>query len=293
VETVDVVIVAYNSRDRIRDCVTPFLAHDWVGTIVVDNASPDRSGDAVADLPLTLVHAAENRGFGAGCNLGWRAGYAPAVLFLNPDATISAGALRTLVDALESDPQTGIVGPRIIDDKGALDYSIRRFPQIRSTFAQAVFVHRLSSGANWADEVVRDADRYETSGDADWLSGACLLVRRELLERLGGFDERFFMYCEDTDICRRAWDAGYRVRYVAEAGAEHEGGRSAPRSGLLPVLARSRVLYAELHRGGAAAAAERFGVALGALAHAAVGKGGRAVRAGHLTAAAAAIRTYT
>ena len=88
--TVDVVIVAYNSRDCIRDCVLPLLELDWVNTIVVDNASPDRSGDAVADLPLTLVRAEENRGFGAGCNLGWRAGSSASVLFLNPDATISA-----------------------------------------------------------------------------------------------------------------------------------------------------------------------------------------------------------
>ena len=287
---VDVVIVAYNSRDRIRECVAPLLELEGVRTIVVDNASPDRSGDAVADLPLTLVRAAENRGFGAGCNLGWRSGSAPVVLFLNPDATISGEALATLARTLDEEPETGIVGPRIVDDEGALDYSIRRFPRLRSTFAQAVFAHRLVPGADWTDEVVRDAERYERSGDADWLSGACLLVRRELLEELDGFDERFFMYCEDTDLCRRCWDAGRAVRFVADAAAEHEGGQSAPRSALLPVLARSRVLYAERHRSRVAATAERLGIALGALAHAAVGKGGRATRAGYLAAAATAFR---
>jgi len=291
VQIVDVVIVAYNSRDRIRDCIAPLLELDWVRTIVVDNASPDGSGDAVADLPLTLVRAGENRGFGAGCNLGWRAGTAPAVLFLNPDATISGGAMRALADALDADGQTAIVGPKIVDDRGALDYSIRRFPQLRSTFAQAVFFHRLVPGAEWTDEVVRDRARYERTGDADWLSGACLLARRDVLERLAGFDERFFMYCEDTDICRRAWDAGYRVRFVAEAVAEHEGGQSAPRASLLPVLARSRVLYAERHRRRPAATAERLGVALGSVAHAALGKGGRETRAGYLSAAATALRT--
>jgi N-acetylglucosaminyl-diphospho-decaprenol L-rhamnosyltransferase len=290
VSTVDVVIVAYNSRDRIRDCVTPLLELDWVRTIVVDNASPDCSGDAVDDLPLTLVRAEENRGFGAGCNLGWRAGSAPAVLFLNPDATISGDCLRALTVVFETEPDTGIVGPRIVDDEGVLDFSIRRFPRLRSTFAQAVFAHRLAPGADWTDEVVRDPGRYEATGDADWLSGACLLVRRDLLVELGGFDERFFMYCEDTDICRRSWDHGRRVRFVAKATAGHEGGQSAPRSSLLPVLARSRVLYAERHRGRIAATAERLGVALGALAHAAVGRGGRAVRRGHLVAAARALR---
>jgi GT2 family glycosyltransferase len=290
VPAVDVVIVAYNSRDHLRDCVAPFLELDWVRTIVVDNASPDRSGEAVQDLPLTLVRAGENRGFGAGCNLGWRTGSAPAVLFLNPDATISGDALRTLAAVFESEPGTGVVGPRIVDDEGVLDFSMRRFPRLRSTFAQAVFAHRLAPGTDWADEVVRDPARYETSGEADWLSGACLLVRRDLLEELGGFDERFFMYCEDTDICRRAWDEGQTVRFVAEATAEHEGGQSAPRASLLPVLARSRILYAERHRGRAGGAAERIGVALGALTHAAVGRGGRTTRSGHLAAAATALK---
>jgi N-acetylglucosaminyl-diphospho-decaprenol L-rhamnosyltransferase len=288
---VDVVIVAYNSRDRIRDCVVPLLELEWVNTIVVDNDSPDRSAEAVEDLPLTLVRAGQNRGFGAGCNLGWRAGSAPAVLFLNPDATISAASLQALTAALAADPATGIVGPRIVDDEQALDYSIRRFPRLRSTFAQAVFAHRLAPGADWADEVVRDPGRYSASGDADWLSGACLLVRRDVLEELDGFDEGFFMYCEDTDICRRAWDLGRAVRFVAQATAEHEGGQSAPRSSLLPVLARSRVLYAVRHRGRLGAGAERLGVALGALAHAAVGRGDRATRAGHLAAAATALRS--
>ena len=286
--TVDVVIVAYNSRARIRDCVLPLLELGWANVIVVDNASPDRSGDAVEDLPVTLVRAKDNRGFGAGCNLGWRAGSSPAVLFLNPDATISGAALRALTDVLDGEPKTGIAGPRIVDEEGVLDYSIRRFPRLRSTFAQALFAHRLAPGADWTDEVVRDPARYATSGDAEWLSGACLLVRRELLEGLGGFDETFFMYCEDTDICRRTWDAGYRVRFVAHAVAEHEGGGSAPRSSLLPVLARSRVLYAARHHGRAAAVAERFGVALGSAAHALVGRGDRATRAGHVAAAAAA-----
>jgi N-acetylglucosaminyl-diphospho-decaprenol L-rhamnosyltransferase len=291
VHEVDVVIVAYNSRDHLRDCVEPLLELEWVRPIVVDNASPDRSGDAVAGLPLTLVGAEANRGFGAGCNLGWRAGSSPFVLFLNPDATMSGESLRALVDRLEADSQTGIAGPRIVDETGALDYSIRRFPRVRSTLAQAVFVHRLAPGAEWTDEVVRDPARYAATGDADWLSGACLLVRRALLERLSGFDERFFMYCEDTDLCKRAWDAGYGVQFVAEATAEHEGGQSAPRASLLPVLARSRVLYADGHRSRLAAGAERLGVALGGVAHAALGQGGRATRAGHLAAAAAAFRT--
>jgi GT2 family glycosyltransferase len=290
-ELVDVVVVAYNSRDRLRHCVEPLAGLDWVNTIVVDNASPDRSGEAVADLPLTVVWEEENRGFGSGCNAGYPRGSAPYVLFLNPDATIAPESLRTLADAFALDERVGAVGPRIVRGDGSLDYSIRRFPRIASTFAQALFVHRLSPGSPWADEVVRDVDRYEASDDAEWLSGACLMVRRSVLERLHGFDTGFFMYCEDTDLCRRIWDLGYSVRFVAEAGVEHEGGRSAPRSTLLPVLAASRVRYAREHSGRVAAEAEQLGVVLGALTHAAVGRGPGSSRAGHLAAAARALRS--
>jgi GT2 family glycosyltransferase len=138
---------------------------------------------------------------------------------------------------------------------------------------------------------VRDVQRYDVSGDADWLSGACLLVRRTVLEQLNGFDADFFMYCEDTDICRRIWDLGFSVRFVADAEVAHEGGRSAPRSALFPVLAASRVRYARQHRGRIGAQAERLGVVLGELTHAAVGRGPRSSRERHLEAAARALRS--
>ena len=288
---VDVVVVAYNSRLELRRCVEPFVGLDWVNTIVVDNASPDRSGEAVADLPVTVVWEEENLGFGSGCNAGWRRGSAPYVLFLNPDATIGPEPLRVLVETLELDDHVGAAGPHIAGSDGSLDFSIRRFPRIRSTFAQALFVHRLSPASPWADEVVRDVQRYGVSGDADWLSGACLMVRRSVLEELNGFDPGFFMYCEDTDICRRIWDLGFSVRFVANAEVGHEGGQSAPRSTLLPVLAASRVRYARQHRSRIAAQAERLGVVLGALTHAAVGRGPRSSRRRHLAAAARALRS--
>lgn len=287
---VDVVIVAYNSCDRLRDCVRPFLGIDWIQPIVVDNASPDRSADTVSDLPVTIVHEVENRGFGAGCNAGWRRGTASFVLFLNPDAALPPLALRRLVDAMELDPGVGGMGPRIVDERGLLDFSIRRFPRLRSTYAQALFLHRLLPRASWTDEVVRDESRYAKAGMVEWLSGACLLVRREVLERIGGFDEAFFMYCEDTDLCRRIGGLGLTVRFEPSATAVHAGGASAPRVSLLPILADSRVRYALRHRRATAALAERIGVALSSLTHAAVSSGGSAARREHLLAAARALR---
>jgi len=286
---VDAVVVSYNSRRHLRACVQPLTAVDGVRVYVTDNASTDDAVGTIADLPVEVLALSENNGFGAGCNAGWRRGQAPFVLFMNPDASIDEESLRRLVDVLETADDVGLVGPRILEPDGSLAFSQRRFPLLRSTYARALFLHRLFPRAAWTDELVRDPGSYERAGSPDWVSGACMLVRRSVLEEIGGFDERFFLYCEDKDLCRRIRAAGHDVRYEPGATVRHRGGASAPRAGLLPVLARSRIEYARKHWSRARAALERAGVALNALTHAVVSRGGREKRAGHLNALAAAL----
>lgn len=258
-------------------------------TLVIDNASTDDSVTSIADLPVTVRALSENRGFGAGCNAGWREGAAPYVLFLNPDAAIDADSIGRLVTVLDDNPSVGLVAPRIVESDGSLAFSQRRFPRLRSTYARALFLHRLFKRAAWADELIRDPNAYEQAASPDWVSGACMLVRRSVLEEVGGFDERFFLYCEDKDLCGRIRAAGYDVRYEPAATARHRGGASGPRARLLPILARSRVEYARKHWGRVRASLERLGVALNALTHAVISTGGREKRAGHLSALAAAL----
>jgi GT2 family glycosyltransferase len=285
---VDVVVVSYNSRAHLRACIEPLANLEDVNVIVVDNASIDRSVEAVADLPVTAIPLEENRGFAYGCNVGWRAGEAPYVLFLNPDGRLDREALGRLLGVLEDHPAAGAAGPRIIGVDGSLAYSLRRFPRLRSTFAQALFLHRLAPRASWADELVRDERMYSRPLSPDWISGACILVRRTALERLAGWDERFFLYCEDADLCLRLRKEGFDIRYEPTAACLHEGGASGPRGTLLPVLAASRIAYARKHWGAAAVMLERVGVGLAALTHLLVGRGGSQTRAGHLRALKAA-----
>jgi N-acetylglucosaminyl-diphospho-decaprenol L-rhamnosyltransferase len=281
VPAVDVVIVSYKSRGRLRHCVEPFLGLDNVQVIVADNASGDESLGAVAGLPVTAIQLPRNGGFAYGCNAGWRAGTSPYVLFLNPDARIDAESLRTLVRVLEGDPHAGAVGPRIVGVDGSLEFSRRRFTRLRSTYAQALFLHRLFPRAHWADEVVRDEDCYAEPGTSEWISGASVLVRRSVLERLGGLDEAFFLYCEDVDLCRRIWDSGHTVRYESAAVCVHEGGASSSLEVVLPLLAASRIRYARKHRGRGVAVLERLGIGLGAITHAAFSTQGHDARHGH------------
>jgi N-acetylglucosaminyl-diphospho-decaprenol L-rhamnosyltransferase len=281
---VDVVVVAYNSADTLRACVHPFVGRDDTTVTVVDNASPDGGLEAIADLDVGTITLRVNGGFARGCNVGWRAGRSPFVLFLNPDAVASPQAVQTIAGVLRRDVDVAIAAPKIVQPNGALEYSQRRFPRLASTYARALFLHRAIPLLRWSDELVRDPFAYARAAEPEWVSGACLLIRRAVLEELGGWDERFFMYCEDIDLCARVRERGYGIRFEPTAVVEHEGGASAPRPTLIPTLAASRLLYARKHRSRLGALVERGGLALEALTHAAVSSRGQEARAGHARA---------
>ena len=165
-------------------------------------------------------------------------------------------------------PASALVGPRLLDDDGALVHSMRRFPRARLDLgAGAVPAPRSAAARAWANEIVRDPALYEAVAHPEWVSGACMLVRRAALEPIGGFDEGFFLYCEDMDLCARLRAAGHEIRYEPGVAVHHEGGRSAPRASLYATLARSRTRYARLHHGTVSAVLQRAGLAVNALTH--------------------------
>ena len=290
--SIDVVVVAYNSRDCLRACVKPFTGLSGVAAIVVDNACPERSFEVVADLPgVRVIHSERNGGFAYGCNLGWRPGTSEYVLFLNPDAVLPPDDLGRLARELDADPSAGIAGPKTLEDDGSIDWTIRRFPSLVSTYAQALFLHRLLPRASWVDEVVRDPARYEERAEVDWLSGSRLLVRRTTLEAIDGMDEGFFFYAEDIDLCRRVERvARQAVVYCPDAVCVHVGGRSRPRAQLLPMLAASRLRFARRHRRTVPAFLERLGIGIGEALRAIVGTGDLSYRRGHVAALAVIVR---
>lgn len=286
---VDLVIVSYNSREHLRPCLESALRSSRINAIVVDNASHDDSLATVTDLPVTVIAETSNAGFGHGCNRGWRAGQAPFVLFLNPDCVLAEAAVEALVAVLErpgreGQPEPVIVGPRLLNEDGSLALSQNRFPRLRSTFSEALYLHRIWRGSPWANETVYDPSSYERSHEVEWLSGACLLVRRSFLELVGGFDEGYFMYSEDAELCRAAWRHGFTVRFEPAAVVQHAGGKSAPRTSLLPVRTRSRVRYVTRNESSLTARAHRAGFALEAITHSLVGRGGWPGRVGYAKA---------
>jgi GT2 family glycosyltransferase len=283
------VVVSYRSAATLRDCVEPLAAMPGVTVTVVDNASPDGSAATIADLPVELIRSPRNGGFSYGCNLGAARSEAPFLLFLNPDARIDHTSLERLRATLLAVPAAALAGPRILESSGELAWSQRRFPRQASTYAQALFLHRLFPRAVWTDELIRDPREYERAASPDWLSGACMLVRREAFEAVGGFDEAFFLYCEDTDLCRRLRSAGHTIRFVPGAMVRHVGGGSSDAGHTQAIAARSRVLYARKHLRPAGARVQALGVALGEMTHATASLLRPASRRGHLAGLRAAL----
>jgi GT2 family glycosyltransferase len=227
------VIVNFNAGEELRACLASLAADlaqiPWEA-VVVDNASSDDSGDiAAAFAPQArLIRNAANVGFGRGINQGIAATTASLVLIVNPDCRLSAGATQQMRAALASHPQCALVGPRVLDPSGADQGSARGDPDMltglfgRRSTLRRLFPRLAVSKRNVLDEPVSDGD----SRVVDWVSGACMLARRHALEQVGGFDERFFLYWEDADLCRRLRSRGFEIRYVPSATAVHRVGHS-------------------------------------------------------------------
>lgn len=256
---VDVVVVAYRSAGHLRRCVEPLAGQRDMNVVVVDNACPQQSTRTVSDLPVEIVSMGRNAGFAAGCNAGVHRGRAGAVLLLNPDAAITPANVRRLAGYLEQDPRCAAVGPRLLLPSGETELSMFREPRLRSSLGEAFFLHHFFPRAEWPTEWVRRG--YEGSAEPEALIGAVLLVRRSSFEEIGGFDERFFLYCEDTDLSRRLRERGFTLRYEPAASAEHECGGSTPQAGQAALRAEARVLYARLHSRGARYAGFRLACA--------------------------------
>lgn len=249
---VAVVVVSYNTRDDLVRCLRS-LANPTlpIETVVVDNASTDGSATAAREaLPSAAVlENAENLGFAAACNRGWRASAAPCVLFLNSDAEVTPGAIETLAGVLDVRPDVGIVGPRTVGENGRIQVSTGADLTPWSEWSQRRLVRGVREGR---PESVREAESgHGREHEPFWVSGSCLLARRSALQAVGGFDEDFFLYEEDVDLCARVRAAGWRVVFTPAATVLHRLGRSMEKSAERARLEyhRSHLRYYRKHRG--------------------------------------------
>lgn len=226
---VTAVIVSYNSADQIDTALNSLrAAHDagFLECVVVDNASSDGTAAFVsARHPwVTLVESGANLGYGRGCNLALQRIKTPHVLFMNADATIGPGDILVLVRFLEENPRAGMAAPALVETDGHLQVT-RPLPTPMRILAEA-------AGANGGRPEQRPIHPGDPPFEAEWLCGAVLLADRTLLEELGGFDPRFFLYYEETDLCRRVRDHGRELWAVGGAVARHAAHDSAAKTNM-------------------------------------------------------------
>lgn len=212
---------------------------------VVDNASADGSADRVAECfpQAVLVRNRENRGFGAAHNQVLKGSGSRYVFLLNPDAEMQPGSLAALVRFMDENPDVGICGPLVLNPDGTVQYSARRFPTLLAGAFRNTLLGRLFPNNRFTrDYLLSDWD-HRTQRDVDWVSGAAMMIRREVIEQVGVFDERFFMYSEDVDLCYRAHEAGWRVTFFPGAVITHARAHSSDQAQVRMLVQFHRSMY--------------------------------------------------
>jgi GT2 family glycosyltransferase len=264
------IVVTYGSAAHLGPLLAGLRreAGDVALRVIVADNSPDDATLRVArsEPDVIAVATGGNLGYAGGVNAGLEhVGDAESVLVLNPDLRVHAGALRVLLDRLREDPRRGAVVPRIVDETGATSFSLFREPTVLRALGDAALGRLWRSRPALLSESVRDPRAYEREQDVDWATGAAILLSARAVAATGNWDERFFLYSEETDILRRVRDAGLTVRYAPDAVVAHSQGGSGSSPALDAVLEVSRVRYMRKHaprRAGLHRAALILGAAL-------------------------------
>ena len=250
--SVAIVIVSYNCRAELDACLHSIATHEPAfvsGICVVDNGSSDGTPELVRERwpRVQLIEAGANLGFSRGNNAGIRATTSDLVLLLNPDTLVPGRAISMLVARLTSDARIAAVGPRLVDGDGrpelSFGWTMSPLGELRQKTLSGLYQRQFGYAVRRVEQWTQEP------GPREWLSGACLLVRRDDLEAAGLFDERFFVYTEDVDLCASLRALGKTVVFVPDAQVTHLRGRSASRNPQTERLRRQSQLayYAKHH----------------------------------------------
>lgn len=242
---VSVIIVNYNNGKDILPCIKALSERDQgipFEVIVADNGSTDGSVEAIkAQYPwVRVVLLGENRGFGAGCNAGIRVAQDAAYLLLNPDTIVRPFALGRMYQQLAAHPSWGIVGARMLTSGGIAYRAARRFPEIRDLVIECLALWRLFPNTRFFNNYLYGERAIEELDEVDQVEGSCLMISQDAYRKIGLLDERFFVFFEEVDWCRRVKEAGFEIHVVQEAEVEHHLSTTMSRN-----LPRTRVIHAQ------------------------------------------------
>ena len=244
---IDLIIINYKSTDYLQTCLTSIydkLNGFHANVHVVDNDSGDHVHLVKSTFPeIILTIHNDNLGFAKAANKIIKKTSSPYIVLLNPDTILFDGFFESIISYIQKHPDVGVVGPKIIDPDGCIQGSARAFPTFRSTlFGRRSLLTRLfPNNPITCANIMSNKSDGRTPLEVDWVSGACQIIRREAIEDVGLLDERFFLYWEDVDWCKRMWKEGWKVTYLPRAAVQHTVGGSSERN-----LARS---VFEFHKG--------------------------------------------
>jgi N-acetylglucosaminyl-diphospho-decaprenol L-rhamnosyltransferase len=246
-----IIVVSTNEAHWLRPCLRTVFAHLGdirADVVVVDNDSHDGTADLVAaEFPAARVVRSRNHGFCHANNRAIMTVDARYVLLLNPDTEIAGGTFAELLALLDARPAVGLAGVRQVTGEGELVQTIRLFPSALSALGDALSAERLARRPRWLGERVMDRAAYERESPCDWTTGAFMLVRREAIESAGLLDERFFMYSDEADFCRRIKTAGWDVRHLPQMTIVHHAFKDGVKPSVEILSAHSRMKYARKH----------------------------------------------
>lgn len=261
---ISVIVVSFNTRDILRACLQRLFSVAeglHLQVLVVDNASRDASADMVAqEFPdICLIRSGINLGFAAANNLGFLQAKGDYVLLLNPDALLEPEALQRALAYMEADPAIGMSGGLLLGKDGQREPSARLFPSLLNELLVLSGLAARYPKSRFFGRFDRTWDDSDRATSVDWVPGAFALMRREALDRVGPFDERFFLYYEEVDLCRRFHAQGWKIMYWPDVVIRHWGGESSKTvenqdfstsgSQLTLWRMRSELLYYRKHHG--------------------------------------------
>lgn len=246
---ISIIIVNYNSGKLLEKCLDSICTEESeieFETFVVDNGSSDDSWKMIKEMfpQVSLIRNADNLGFSRANNQAIRRSLGRYLLLLNPDTILRTKALEKMVHFMDEYPRAGAAGPKLIDPQGTIQLSCRSFPSHRTAlFNRYSLLTKLLPANRFSREYLMTGWDHSTVQEVDWVSGACLLMRKEALDEIGLLDERFFMYAEDVDWCYRAKRRGWKVYFIPQAEVVHYIGQSSRRAGRKAIVERHRSMY--------------------------------------------------
>jgi N-acetylglucosaminyl-diphospho-decaprenol L-rhamnosyltransferase len=243
----EVVIVSHRDERWLTRCVESL--EDAAGACAYRATIVENGGFPIAlrASPRVRILYTPNRGFGAASNAGALASDAECLLFLNPDTELARGTLELLVKAFRERPEVGLIAVRQVTADGRFWPSLHRFPSVRRELAHAFASEKWPGVGKRLGERVLDHDRYSQAGPFDWTTGAALAIRREAFEAVAGFDERFFLFSEETDLCKRVQDAGWEAHVEPRITIIHHAGKAGVQPRREAQMAYARLQYAKKH----------------------------------------------